>query len=155
MRPNVTIEVVEYVQDGYVVSTAPDRLDLDMIHGYLSRSYWSPGIPRDVVARSMVNSLCFGVYDSAAQVGFARVISDYTTFAYLADVFILEPHQGRGLGKWLVACVLKHPKLQGLRRWMLATQDAQGLYAQYGFSVVDPPERFMQIRNSVPSYDQP
>src|SRR5690606_16389619 len=109
------------------------RLDFSTIHGYLVRSYWSPGVSRDVVERSARHSLPFGIYAGDQQVGYGRVISDHVTFAYVADVFVLESHRGRGLGKWLVDCMLAHPDLQGLRRWMLATADAHALYAHFGF----------------------
>lgn len=132
------------------ISTDPDRLDVDMIHHWLSEeSYWARGVPRDVVERAIAGSLCFGVYLDGRQVGFARVVTDRTTFAWLADVFILDGYRGRGYGKALVAAVLAYPELQGLRRWMLATRDAHGLYAQFGFTPV-PAERFMEIRNPRP-----
>jgi len=112
----------------FVVTTDPNRLDHDFIHGYLVRSYWSEGIPRDLVERALSNSLCFGVYEGDKQVGFARVITDFATFAYLADVFIIESHRARGLSKFLMQCIVQEPQLQGLRRWTLATRDAHGLY---------------------------
>ncbi len=135
----------EYRRDNFTINTDPARLDVDAIHAYLTRSYWAEGIPRDVVARSLQHSLCFGVYDGAKQIGLARVISDYATYAYLADVYILEDYRGQGLGKWLMACVMSHPDVQGLRRWSLATRDAHGLYRQYGFTVLARPERWMEI----------
>lgn len=133
--------------DGYVISTDRSRLDLPVIHRYLSEeSYWAPGIPFEVVERSVGGSLCFGVYEevTGAQVGFARVVSDYATFAYLADVFVLPAHRGRGLSKRLVEAVLAHPDLQGLRRFLLFTADAHGLYAQYGFAPLKVPDRAME-----------
>jgi len=137
----------------YEISTDPSRLQLDAIHAYLTRSYWSPGIPRDVVARAIANSLCFGLYvlDGQAghgdtQVGFARVVTDRSSFAYLADVYVLEAHRGQGLSKRLVEAVLAHPDLQGMRRFLLATRDAHGLYAQFGFKAPAKPENFMEIR---------
>ncbi len=131
--------------DGYTISDDPDRLDLDMIHGYLAReSYWAQGVPRETVARAIQHSLPFGVYRDGAQVGFARVISDRATYAYLEDVFILPAHRGRGLSKWLVATILAHPELQGLRRWALATRDAHGLYRQFGFETVSKPQNRME-----------
>ena len=127
------------------ISTDADRLDLDMIHRWLSEeSYWAQGRPRELMQRSFDNSICFGAYLEDRQVGFARVVTDRTTFAWLADVFILDEYRGRGYGKALVAAVLAHPELQGLRRWLLATRDAHGLYAQSGFVPV-PPERFMEL----------
>ncbi len=136
----------------YTISDDPARLDLDVIHGFLAgESYWAPGIPRETVARSIRHSLCFGVYHqdlgaggAAAQVGFARVISDRATYAYLADVFILSAHRGRGLSKRLLATILAHPELQGLRRWALATGDAHGLYRQFGFTEVGKPQNRME-----------
>lgn len=135
----------EHLRDGYVVSDDPRRLDLDAIHGFLSRSYWAEGIPFETVARSIRHSLCFGVYQGQRQVGFARVVTDRATFAYLADVFVLSGHRGRGLAKWLVQCIRAHPELQGLRRWHLATRDAHGLYAQLGFTALAQPSRHMEI----------
>ena len=127
----------------FLISTDRSLLDLDVIHGFLARSYWAAGIPRTTAARAIENSLCFGVYDGAEQVGFARVISDFATFAYIADVFILEPYRERGLGKELMASIMAHPDLQGLRRWSLGTRDAHGLYAQFGFTPVDNPSPIM------------
>jgi GNAT superfamily N-acetyltransferase len=129
----------------FEVDTDRQRLDVATIHGFLSTSYWARGIWRDVVERSILGSLCFGVYDGAAQVGFARVISDCATYAYLADVFVVESHRGRGLAKWLMACIKGHPDLQGLRRWSLATRDAHGLYRQFGFGPPSDPSVGMEI----------
>jgi GNAT superfamily N-acetyltransferase len=135
----------EWTRDGFIISTDRARVDLDTVHGFLSGSYWSAGIPREVVLRALEHSLPFGVYrDTGAQVGFARVTTDFATFAYLADVFVAEDARGHGLGKWLVDCIIGHPELQGLRRWMLATRDAHGLYAQYGFTPLNAPDRFME-----------
>ena len=135
----------------YLISTDPTRLDLHLIHQFLSEhSYWARGIPRDVVARSISNSLCFGAYalenaDSDwRQVGFARVATDRATFAYLADVFVLPEHRGQGLSKRLMEAVLGHPDLQGLRRWLLATADAHELYRRFGFTGLAQPGNFMQ-----------
>ena len=118
----------------YAISTDPSRLDLDVIHGFLVRSYWAEGRARERVARSIAHSLPFGLYHRDAQVGFARVVSDRVVIAFLADVFVLEAHRGRALGKWLVETVLAHPELQTVRRWMLGTRDAHGLYRQFGFA---------------------
>jgi GNAT superfamily N-acetyltransferase len=140
----------------YLISADPTKLDLDLIHKFLSEhSYWARGIPRDVVARSIANSLCFGVYAVAdpgaeadrPQVGFARVTTDRATFAYLADVFILPEHRGQGLSKRLMEAILAHPDLQGLRRWLLATADAHELYRRFGFTGLSQPDRFMQRHN--------
>jgi GNAT superfamily N-acetyltransferase len=132
---------------GFLFSTDKRRLDLDVIHAFLSECYWSKGIPRSIVARAIRNSLCFAVYHRNRQVGFARVISDYATYAYIADVFILEPYRGKGLSKRLMQFILKHPDLQGLRRWSLVTRDAHGLYAKSGFTPLKSPERHMEIHN--------
>jgi len=141
--------IVKYRRGEFVISTDPARLDLDVIHGFLTNCYWAKGIPLDVVARSIENSLCFGVYDgSGAQVGFARAVSDLATVAYLGDVFVLESHRGRGLGKWLMECIMQHPGLQNLRRWILLTRDAHGLYSQFGFMPVKAPERYMEIHRA-------
>jgi GNAT superfamily N-acetyltransferase len=130
----------------YSISTERERLDLDLVHKFLSEeAYWSPGVPRDVVERSIENSLCFGLYHGARQVGFARVVTDRATTAYLADVFVLSEHRGRGLGVWLVETVFSHPDLQGLRRFLLGTADAHSLYERYGFRPADP-TRMMERR---------
>jgi len=131
--------------EGYLISSDPARLDLQVIHGFIAQSYWAKAIPKPLVERMISNSLCWGVYHEAAQVGFARVITDKATFAYLADVFILPEHRGKGLSKALVATIVAHPELQGLRRWMLVTVDAHGLYEQFGFKTVAQPERHMEI----------
>ena len=135
-------------RDGYVVSTDPARLDLAVVHGFLEGSYWASGIPLEVVERSVQNSMVFGVYEGSEQVGLARVITDRATFAYLADVFVVEEHRGRGLGRWLVQCVLSHPDLRGLRRWMLATRDAHDLYRGLGFTELESPEIFMEKKGA-------
>ncbi|MFI5235585.1 MAG: GNAT family N-acetyltransferase [Gemmatimonadales bacterium] len=138
---------MEQRQGSYLISTDPTRLDLDVIHGYLTQSYWSPGISREVVQRALAHSLCFGIYhDRDGQVGFGRVVTDQATFGYLADVFVLEAHRGHGLSKTLMEVVMAHPALQGLRRFTLATRDAHGLYAQFGFTPLEKPERHMEKR---------
>jgi GNAT superfamily N-acetyltransferase len=129
----------------YSISTDTARFDIDAIHAYLARSYWSPGIPRATVERAIANSLAFGVFEGPEQVGFARVVTDRATFAYLADVYILEAHRGRGLARRLVETILAHEDLQSLRRFMLATRDAHGLYAAFGFQPLARPERLMEI----------
>jgi GNAT superfamily N-acetyltransferase len=137
---------MEMTHEGYTFSSDPARLQVPVIHGFLTGCYWAEGIPEDTVRRSLAHSLCFGVYaPSFAQVGFARVITDRATFAYLADVFVLEEHRGRGLAARLVRLILAHPDLQGLRRFLLATRDAHGLYAQVGFTAVNRPEIWMEI----------
>lgn len=120
-------------------------MDLDAIHAYLSSSYWAQGIPRRIVANAMRGSLCFGLFDDDQQVGFARVVTDRATFAYLCDVYVLENHRGRGLATWLMEAVVNHPDLQGLRRFALATRDAHGLYEKFGFAPLARPEIFMEI----------
>jgi GNAT superfamily N-acetyltransferase len=131
----------------YEISTDPARIDLERTHQFLSEeAYWSPGVPLDVVRRSIEGSIVFGVYRGRTQVGMARVVTDRATFAWLADVWIDPAERGNGLGKWLMECVKSHTDLQGLRRWMLATRDAHGLYAQYGFTPIDA-DRFMEIRD--------
>ena len=137
----------EWRRGEYLISTDRSRLNLGVIHDFLSTSYWAAGVPEDVVKRSVVNSLVFGVYRGKEQVGFARVVTDYATFAYLADVFVLEAHRGRGLGKWLIEVVLSHPDLRGLRRWLLATGDAHELYRKYGFAELARAEIFMEIHS--------
>ena len=129
----------------YEISADKHRLDIATIHEYLAQSYWSPSVPRAVVERAIEGSLCFGVFHQRKQVGFARVVTDKATFAYLADVFILESHRGKGLSKRLMGFVFAHPDLQGLRRFMLATKDAHGLYRQFGFTELSNPARFMEL----------
>ena len=138
---------MEWQRGDYEVSTDPARIDIESVHRFLSdEAYWSPGVPQDVVRRAIAGSLVFGLYRGSAQVGLARVVSDRATFAWLCDVYVLEEHRGHGLGKWLMECVKAHPELQGLRRWLLATRDAHGLYKQFGFEPVDP-DRFMENRD--------
>jgi GNAT superfamily N-acetyltransferase len=129
------------------ITTDPSRLDLDMVHGFLSRSsYWAAGISRELVIRALRHSMCFGAFEGAQQIGFARVISDCATFAYVCDVFVLESHRGRGVGKQLMAAIRSHPELQGLRLWVLFTRDAHELYRQFGFADARHPDRLMEIR---------
>jgi GNAT superfamily N-acetyltransferase len=130
---------VECRRGEYSISTDPARLDIDVIHRFLrDDSYWAAGVDREIVERSIDNSICFGLYDESRQVGFARVVTDRAAFAYLADVFVLPDHRGRGLGKWLVETVLSHPDLQNLRRFFLGTADAHSLYERHGFRPIDP-----------------
>ena len=140
---------VSHRRGDYVISTDPAKLDLEFIHGFLDRSsYWAQGRPLAVVQKSLAHSLCFGVYAGAEQVGLARVVTDYATFAWVCDVFITEPHRGRGLSKWLIECVVTHPDLQGLKQMLLATRDAHGLYRRYGgFDSLPAPEKWMIRRN--------
>ncbi len=138
--------LTEYRRGEFLISTSRERLNLDVVHGFLTDCYWAKGISREIVARSIEHSLCFGIYDNArAQVGFARVITDFATVAYLGDVFVLESHRGRGLSKWLMECIVQYPVLQNLRRWILLTRDAHGLYSQFGFTPVKAPERYMEL----------
>jgi ribosomal protein S18 acetylase RimI-like enzyme len=143
---------MEWTRSDFFVSDDPGRVDLDVVHGFLSRSYWAEGIPRKTVERSIAHSIPFGLYRGTAegaepsylQAGFARVVSDHATFAYLADVFVLDAYRGQGLGNWLVECVLDHPELQSLRRWLLATRDAHSLYRRFGWVPLASPDRFME-----------
>ena len=133
---------------GYTISTDSTRMDLDLIHNVLSQSYWARNIPKETVAHSIANSLCFGVYgEKAGQVAFARAVTDSATFAYIGDVFVVEGHRGKGIGKWLMQYVKEHTQLQGLRRILLATRDAHGLYAQLGFKPLADPDIFMELWN--------
>lgn len=136
---------MEWTKDDFSISTDKDRIDVVYVHNFLRTSYWAENIPLEVVQRSIKGSLCFGVYEGAKQIGFARVITDEATFAYLADVFIDEAYRGRGLSKWLVETILSYPTLQGLRRFMLATRDAHGLYRQFGFKELTFVDRWMHI----------
>lgn len=134
----------------YLISTDKSKLDVEAIHNYLSKeSYWAKHIPIRIVKKAIEHSMCFGIYDLSAnnnQIGFARVMSDHATFAYLADVYVLEMYRKQGLSKWLMRFILAHPELQGLRRFSLATQDAHGLYTQFGFKALEKPERYMEIK---------
>jgi GNAT superfamily N-acetyltransferase len=132
-------------RDLYSISCDRDKLDLSVVHGFLSTSYWSPGLPIEVLRRAIAGSLCFGLYHGNAQVGFARVVTDKATFAYLCDVFVLEEHRGKKLGRWLMESVASHPDLQGLRRFVLVTRDAHGLYEQFGFRPLSRPEGYMEL----------
>ncbi|HET7710866.1 MAG TPA: GNAT family N-acetyltransferase [Thermoanaerobaculia bacterium] len=133
----------------YTITTDKSRLQIDLIHRFLSEeSYWARGIPRDLVERSIANSLCFGAFDGDDQVGFARVVTDYAVFAYVGDVFVLAGHRGNGVSKLLMTAIRSHDDLQSLRRWHLLTDDAHGLYRQFGFRELQKPERHMEI--SVP-----
>lgn len=131
----------------YEIDTDRSRLDVAVIHRFLTDAYWSRGRPRAIIERSLDHSLCFGLFHQTDQVGFARVVTDRATFAYLADVFVLEAHQGRGLGKRLVDCVMAHSDLQGLKRWLLVTSDAHGLYAPFGFTPLASPHTVMERRS--------
>ena len=134
----------EWQRDGFTISTDPARLDMQGVYDYVSSSYWGRGIPRDVFDRSVRHALCFGIYEGARQVGFARVVTDYATVAYVGDVFVLEPWRGRGLSRWLMEVISSHPELQGFRRWILLTRDAHGLYRKFGFTPLASPDRWME-----------
>jgi|SRR6185295_14870858 len=141
---------MKWVRDTFTVTCDPAKLDLAVVAGFLASSYWAEGIPIATVEKSLENSLCFVVLDGERQIGFARVITDRATIAYLGDVFILPEYRGRGLAKWLMECIVSHPDLQGLRRWMLGTRDAHGLYARFGFTPLKHPERVMELRDPNP-----
>ena len=135
----------ESQRGGFTISADPARLDFDAICDFLTRAYWAKGRPRERTEGALKNSLVFGLYDGARQIGVARVISDYTIFAYLCDVFIHEDYRGQGLGKWLIQTILSHPDLTGLRRWTLVTSDAHDLYRQYGFTPLNDPNGWMEM----------
>ena len=139
---------MEWNRDDYRISTSKGDLDIPLIHNFLSnKAYWCRGIPLETVEKSIEHSLCFGLFYQSRQVGFARLITDQATFAYLADVFILPDHRGRNLSKWLMNCILSHTSLKGLRRITLATADAHGLYSQFGFKSLSAPDHFMEINS--------
>jgi GNAT superfamily N-acetyltransferase len=140
----------EWSRDGYTISTDPRRLDLDVIHGFLARSYWAEEIPRDVMERSIAHSLPFGLYEGAEQVGFARVLTDWAVFAVLMDLFVLERCRGRGLGVWLVEVATSLPELDGLRGFLLRTADAHGLYRRFGFAEPSRPDLLMERVDAAP-----
>ena len=136
---------MDFTKDRFYISTENKKMDIDLIHSFLSRSYWAEGISKEIIGRSVEGALCFGVFENDKQVGFARMITDKATFAYLADVFIIEEYRGRGLSKWLMEVIMSHPDLQGLRRMVLATKDAHGLYKQFGFTPLINVDRWMHI----------
>ena len=135
-------------KDEYEIDDDTDRVDLDVVQAFLSGSYWAEGVPRDVVERSVANSLNLGLYHGGSQVGLTRAVTDRATFAWVADVFVLPEHRGRGLAHWMMETLLAHPDLAGMRRFMLATSDAHGVYADCGFTPLTAPERFMEIQRS-------
>ena len=144
MKAKSENEQNEWQRGEYTISTDETRLDSAFVHDFLSRSYWARNIPLETVRRSIENSLCFGLFEAETQIGFARIITDRATFAYLCDVFVIEDYRGRELSKWLMETIVAHPEVQNLRRWLLATKDAHGLYSQFGFTPLDAPEVFMQ-----------
>ncbi len=138
--------IFEEIRDNFQISTDRSKLDISSIHNYLSNvSYWANGISLETVKRSIENSVCFGLYENEKQIGFARVVTDKATFAYLGDVFVLEAYRGKGLSKWVMEFMLKHPELQGFRRWILLTRDAQELYSKFGFIKFHAPDRCMEL----------
>lgn len=145
------MENKQYIQGDYVISTNKAELDIEVVHQFISHSYWAKGIPLQTMQAAIDGSMCFGLYlkqqQEQQQIGFARMVTDNATFAYLADVFILPAHRGQGLSKWLMECMMAHPSLQGLRRIMLATADAHGLYQQFDFTPLNMPDRFMQLHD--------
>ena len=143
-------QIIETHRDPFTISNDSARLDMDVILDFFTRAYWTQGRPREQTERAFANSLVFGVYEDTKQVGVARVISDYAIFAYICDVFIHEDYRAHGLGKWLIATIMAHPDLQGLRRWTLVTRDAHGLYKQYGFDSLANPDGWMEILRPYP-----
>lgn len=137
-------QIIETQRDHFTISTDPARLDLDAMVDMLTRAYWAVGRPRERTERALRNSLVFGVYHGEKQIGMARVVTDYSIFAYLCDVFIHEDYRAHGLGKWLIQTILEHPDLREMRRWVLVTSDAHGLYKQFGFTSIEDPEHWMQ-----------
>jgi GNAT superfamily N-acetyltransferase len=142
------MELLTMYRSDYTISTDKSKLDIDAVHSFLSsKAYWCLNIPKNTLQTAIKNSLCFGVYHHEKQVGFARIISDFSTIAYLGDVYILEEHRGKGLSKWLMETIMGHPKLQGLRRWILLTGDAHELYRQYGWTEIADPGKWMELHN--------
>jgi len=138
-------KIIETRQDDYLVSTDPARIDTTAVHAFLTTMYWCHGISKSLTEKALANSLCFGLYhQDKEQVGLSRVVTDYATYAYLCDVYVLEAHRGKGLGHWMVECIMTHPELQNLRRFTLATRDAHGIYAAFGFTPPKAPERQME-----------
>ncbi len=144
-------QIHEVHRDQFTISTDPARLDMEAVVDMLTRAYWAVGRPREKTERAYQNSLVFGIYDGDRQVGMARVVTDYSIFAYLCDVFVHEDYRSRGLGKWLMQTIMEHPDLKDMRRWLLVTSDAHGLYSQYGFSIIEDPERWMQLFRRFPN----
>lgn len=147
------MQTFETRRDPFIISTDPDRLDMDTICDFLKRAYWANTRPREKTERAIQNSLVFGVYDGVKQIGLARVVTDYSIFAYLCDVFIQEEYRAHGLGKWLIQTVMEHPELKDVRRWLLVTNDAHGLYQQFGFTSIPDPEHWMQNFKPFPKED--
>jgi GNAT superfamily N-acetyltransferase len=143
---NKIMEIISEIKGEYLISTDKEKLDIKAIHHFLSTtSYWCKNVPKSVVETSIQHSLCFGIYKAEEQVGFARIITDYATVAYLGDVYVLEEHRGKGLSKWMIALIMEHPNLQGLRRWILRTSDAHELYRKFGWADVTDTSRWMEV----------
>lgn len=139
------MEILEVSRNGFVISTDKSRLDIAAMHDFLSKeAYWSLNVPIAIIAKTVENALNFGLYEGEKQIGYAKIISDYATIAYLGDVYVLPEYRGRGLSKWLMETVHSHPQLQGLRRWILLTGDAHGLYRQFGWTDIAAPEKWME-----------
>ena len=143
-------QMLEAKRDQFIISTDPARLDIEAISDFLTRAYWANTRPRERTERAMQNSLVFGVYDGGKQIGVARVVTDYSIFAYLCDVFIHEDYRAHGLGKWLIQTILEHPDLKDMRRWVLVTNDAHELYQPFGFTTIEDPEHWMQLFRRFP-----
>lgn len=143
-------QILEIQRDQFTISTDPNRLAIDIICDFLTRAYWANTRPRERTERAIQNSLVFGVYESEKQIGVARVVTDYSIFAYLCDAFIHEDYRAHGLGKWLIQTIMEHPDLKDMRRWVLVTNDAHGLYQQFGFTTIEDPEHWMQLFRSFP-----
>lgn len=143
-------QIFETHREQFIISTDPARLDIDAICDFLTRAYWANTRPRERTERAIQNSLVFGVYDGDKQIGLARVVTDYSIFAYLCDVFIHEEYRAHGLGKWLIQTILEYPDLKDMRRWLLVTNDAHGLYRQFGFNAIEDPEHWMQLFKRFP-----
>jgi N-acetylglutamate synthase-like GNAT family acetyltransferase len=141
------IRIINYAKGGFTITTDKEKIDIDAVHEFLSKSYWANTRSKDIIASSIENSLCFSIFKVDKQIGFARVITDYSTFAYLCDVYIEESLRGNGLGTWLLECILGHPNLQSLRRWLLATKDAHDLYKKFSFTSLKNPEKLMELSN--------
>ena len=140
-------KIVEYKKDDLYITTDSEKIDINKVCELFSNSYWASSRPKDVIVKSLENSLCFSLFHKDTQIGLVRLVTDYATFAYLCDVIIDENYRKNGIGTWFLQCVLKHPELQGLRRWLLATKDAHGFYSKFGFDKLSTPERFMEIFN--------
>jgi GNAT superfamily N-acetyltransferase len=143
-------QILETHRERFTISTDPTRLNLDTICDFLTRAYWANTRPRERTERAIENSLVFGIYDGERQIGVARVVTDYSIFAYLCDVFIHEDYRAHGLGKWLIQTIMDHPDLREMRRWVLVTNDAHGLYKQFGFTSIEDPEHWMQLFKRFP-----